>query len=603
MYVKTIRLDNRDWRLEIRTMSTQNTTVPSASLNKLAQLIAARKSEAAGNTKDNKNIGNTTPTHISTPTHIPVPVPSPVPIPIPITLKEDHTHKQFQGVIEYNKEQQEFINQSGSCVLIGAAGTGKTTCTKGKVLDLIQSGAAGTMQIEGHKYLTSGNAGIVATSFTRRAVSNLKRALPADLKDNCITIHKLLEYEPVYYETIDETTGMEKKTMRFEPRRNIYNPLPESIRYIIIDESSMVSVELYEQIVAACPHNPVFIFLGDIQQLPPVFGSAILGYKLLELPVTELTQVYRQALNSPIISLATDIRSGVTGVYKEQMKKETEDGKLTIHPWKKKIHADIATLTFAKFITTALDAGGYDPEEDMILIPFNKACGTEEINKHIANHIALRNKKIVHEVIAGFNKHYFSLGDRVLYDKEDATIVSIEKNPEYTGAHPQPASTTLDYWGHNWGGHTAAVDESTHDIDIMLANIAISGDDEDRVRKASHKIRVKLADSGAEVTVDTASDLNSMLLSYSLTVHKSQGSEWRKVFILFHQSHNTMLQRELLYTAVTRAREELYIICESDTFERGVRSQKIKGTTLAEKAEFFKGSLKKREERLMNPSM
>jgi ATP-dependent exoDNAse (exonuclease V) alpha subunit len=582
--------------------NSQNTTISSASLNKLAQLIAARKSEAAGNTisHSNSNI-NTGNTNYNT-TAIPAPVPTQTQTQtqMPSVPAIHSSNKQFQGVIEYNKEQQDFIDQKGSCVLIGAAGTGKTTCTKGKVLELIQSGAAGIMQIEGHRYLTSGNAGIVATSFTRRAVSNLKRALPEDLKNNCITIHKLLAYEPVRYETIDETTGMEKKTMRFEPQRNIYNPLPESIRYIIIDESSMVSVRLYQRLVAACPHNPVFIFLGDIQQLPPVFGPAILGYKLLELPVTELTQVYRQALNSPIISLATDIRSGVTAIYKEQVKRETEDGKLTIHPWKKKIHADIATLTFAKFITTALDAGGYDPEEDMILVPFNKACGTEEINKHIANHIALRNKKIVHEVIAGFNKHYFSLGDRVLYDKEDATIVSIEKNPEYTGAHPQPASATLDYWGHNWGGHTTVADENIHDIDVMLANMAISGDDEDRVRKASHKIKVRLEDSGAEITVDTASDINSMLLSYSLTVHKSQGSEWRRVFILFHQSHNTMLQRELLYTAVTRAREELYIICEPDTFERGVRSQKIKGTTLAEKAEFFKGSLKRREESLMD---
>ena len=50
-----------------------------------------------------------------------------------------------------------------------------------------------------------------------------------------------------------------------------------------------------------------------------------------------------------------------------------------------------------------------------------------------------------------------------------------------------------------------------------------------------------------------------------------------------------MMQRELLYTAVTRAREELYVICEGDTFTKGVLSQRIKGNTLAEKAEFFKG--------------
>ena len=52
-----------------------------------------------------------------------------------------------------------------------------------------------------------------------------------------------------------------------------------------------------------------------------------------------------------------------------------------------------------------------------------------------------------------------------------------------------------------------------------------------------------------------------------------------------------MLQRELLYTAITRAKETLYIICEPETFVNGINSQKIKGETIAEKAEFFKGKV------------
>jgi ATP-dependent exoDNAse (exonuclease V) alpha subunit len=56
-----------------------------------------------------------------------------------------------------------------------------------------------------------------------------------------------------------------------------------------------------------------------------------------------------------------------------------------------------------------------------------------------------------------------------------------------------------------------------------------------------------------------------------------------------------MLQRELLYTAVTRAREELYIICEPEMFAKGILSQRVKGNTLAEKAEFFKGKIGKEE--------
>jgi len=61
------------------------------------------------------------------------------------------------------------------------------------------------------------------------------------------------------------------------------------------------------------------------------------------------------------------------------------------------------------------------------------------------------------------------------------------------------------------------------------------------------------------------------------------------VYCIFHNSHNRNLQRELLYTAITRAQKELYVICEPETFVQGVLSQHIIGNTLAEKAEYFKG--------------
>ena len=57
-----------------------------------------------------------------------------------------------------------------------------------------------------------------------------------------------------------------------------------------------------------------------------------------------------------------------------------------------------------------------------------------------------------------------------------------------------------------------------------------------------------------------------------------------------------MIQRELLYTAITRAREELYVICEPDTFEKGINGQRIKGNTLAEKYTYFQGKLDANEE-------
>ncbi len=498
---------------------------------------------------------------------------------------------KYGNTIQLNSKQLEFVNLAGSgksCVLIGAAGTGKTTCQKAVVSNLIQSGAAGILNSGGHKHLVSGTPGIVICAYTRRAVANIRRNMPADLQNNCITIHKLLEYQPVFYEVDDPVSGKTKNTMKFEAARNRMNPLPSSIHTVIFEESSMIGTDLHQEVIDALPHSCQIIYLGDIQQLPPVFGPAILGFKLLELPVVELTEVYRQALESPIISLAHRILSGKK-ISAAEFQAWNFPGKLKIRPWKKKIDDLNAVITLGNVFRTFESEGIYDPEEDIILIPFNKSCGTLELNKLIANALARKREAVTYEIIAGFQKVYLSIGDKVLYDKEDAVIVDIFPNPTYGGKPAQRESKYLDYWGHKSQKDEVDIDnEDEEALDFILSQAA-SSDDEDRVNKASHKIKLRMLDTEREVTIDSAGDVNSLLLGYALTVHKSQGSEWRKVFLCFHHTHSKMIQRELLYTAVTRAREELYIICEGDTFVKGIESQKVKGNTLAEKAEWFKG--------------
>jgi ATP-dependent exoDNAse (exonuclease V) alpha subunit len=84
-----------------------------------------------------------------------------------------------------------------------------------------------------------------------------------------------------------------------------------------------------------------------------------------------------------------------------------------------------------------------------------------------------------------------------------------------------------------------------------------------------------------------------MSFGYALSIHKSQGSEWERVFLFLHNSHATMMSRELIYTAVTRAKQSLFIVLEGDQkpYQNSIRiaSQRprIPGTTLAEKIEFF----------------
>jgi ATP-dependent exoDNAse (exonuclease V) alpha subunit len=295
-------------------------------------------------------------------------------------------------------------------------------------------------------------------------------------------------------------------------------------------------------------------------------------------------------LESPIISLAHRILSGKT-LQSTEFPDWKKPGQLTIHPWKKKIDANNALNTAGQFFIQAETKAIYDPNEDIILIPFNKSFGTDELNKIIGNHLAKKQALPVYEVVAGFNKHYFCVGEKVLYDKEDAIITEITRNPSYTGTPAIPHSPTLDYWGYDPEAKSHH-NEETGDVDFLLSQVAMADNSEDRVRQSSHIIKIRMSGSDTELKLDKAAEVNALLLGYALTVHKSQGSEWRKVFFVCHQSHATMLQRELLYTAVTRAREELYIICEPETFVKGIQSQRVKGNTLAEKAEYFKGKLK-----------
>ena len=509
---------------------------------------------------------------------------------IPTLNKTGFSTDRNGKVITYNLKQQEFVNLAGSgvsCVLIGAAGTGKTTVMKEVVSSLIQNGTVGILDSAGHKHLSSGTPGIVICAYTRRAVNNIRKNLSLDVQSNCITIHKLLEYQPTYYEVIDESTGDTKTKMCFEPARSQINPLPSSIRTIIFEESSMIGTDLYKEVISACPHNPQLIFLGDIQQLPPVFGPAILGFKLLSLPVVELTEVYRQALESPIISLAHRILSGKPIPHSSYG--EWKKPGLTIHAWKKKISPQDALNTAGQFFIASEKSGLYDPEEDMILLPFNKSFGTEELNKIIANHLSKKRGADTYEVVAGFTKHYFSVGDKVLYEKEDAIITKIETNPAYSGARFLPHSPTLDYWGYDPVHREHESGDS--DVDFLLSQVAHSENSGERVQQSSHTLTLQMMDSELEIKVDKAASINSMLLGYCLTCHKSQGSEWDKVFVVTHQSHATMVQREWLYTSITRAKKELYIICEDDTFTKGILNARVKGNTLADKANYFKGKL------------
>jgi ATP-dependent exoDNAse (exonuclease V) alpha subunit len=539
---------------------------------------------------------------------------------------------------EWNEQQTAAIHSfmaGKSFCLIGAAGTGKTSTLKGAVASATLNSLIPILETS-TKHLSIGKPGIVLTSFTNMAVRQIAKHFSRDV--TCVTIHKLLEFAPVYYE-ITKEDGTIGKTMRFEPMRNRANPLPRKLYKIVVDESSMVEVALIKMLEDALPDPSAvqWIYLGDLNQLPPVYGQAILGKKLMELPIIELTTVYRQALLSPIISLATKMKDGLAIPVSEKIVEDCgEHGKLTIHPWGKALHWEDALNKASDFCKAAIQQKELDPFKDIILCPFNVNLGCIELNSRIADWLGRTRNAVVYEVIAGFKTHYYAIGDKVLVNKREAVITNISRNRSYSGKRPiNPDTHIIDRWGGakkrvNHEGlsaaqiaELAATPESNEDIDALLASLSTTNTVvEDRKTSSSHQITVRfingtdptkwtphdsvLDDELYELaTLESASEVNDMLFAYAITVHKSQGSEWRKVFLILHTnglgSHAQMCSRELIYTAITRAAQELYLICDPDrgmkagTLTKAAKSPRLKGNTLAEKLVSLKEKFDKEE--------
>lgn len=491
-------------------------------------------------------------------------------------------HETFALSIELNERQKlavEYARAGKSFVLTGAAGTGKTTACREIARAFLQAGDLGRHTFKVGDGLKQTSHGIAFCSYTRRATANIRRALHRDpelaeeLEVNVVTIHKLLEYEPEFYIGEDG-----KNKMRFVPKRDASNPL--DIRVLCIEEGSMLGLDLYEKLFAALRPDTIIIFVGDINQLPPVFGKSIMNYALGQLPVIELTEVYRQALDSGVIVNAHNILKG-------QVPVENKDTQLVTGSQKEHVGQERMSRALGSMFFKLWDAGEYDPEQDIILSPWNKQpCGTDNLNNWIAQFLGEKRNAMVYEILAGRRKMYLAVGDRVMYEKQDGIITAIRHNTNYLGKPPQPAGTDVTRFGMRKMSENA-----THeDFEAMAggyANINIDEvQDEEKKQQSSHVVEITL-DDGRKDYLRSIGDYaeNVFSLGYVLTVHKAQGCEWRKVFVILHKDHTLggFLTRELLYTAITRAREKVILIAKPDTIAKAVKQQTIKGNTLEEK--------------------
>lgn len=519
--------------------------------------------------------------------------------------------ESFSLDIVLNPMQQmavEYAKAGKSFVLTGPAGTGKTTAERAIVRAIWEAG-----NYKSHAFRDKRSArtypgpGIAVVSFTNKAANTSRKAIHRDeelaeeLPHNITTIHNLLEFAPVFFERADGTTGM-----KFEPRRNEFNPIDCST--IIIEEASTVgALDLYQHLYRALRPNTTLIFVGDINQLPPIFSPSILNYALVQLPVVELTEIYRQAQDSPIISNAHRILRGeslqearphftvVSGKHLPKMPGMSfcvQKLVKSLAPWSLK--AD----------PTANGELIYDPEQDIILTPYNKSdLGTKEINNHIAQFLGLRREAVVHHIIAGIHQHYLAVGDRVYFFKKEAVITAINKHGGYIGKKPKEPAVNLTRWGImvHTGQESKGGKPSPEDYELEMEgyeNMNVDDiPDEQTKQAASHIVHIQYIDDDVSDTIETSGEFApaNFSLGYALTCHKAQGSEWRKVFVIFHRNQLAHLNREWLYTAVTRARTHAMIIDFCDMSNQVIQTQRIKGNSVQDKIAWFNSEVSLKE--------
>lgn len=486
-------------------------------------------------------------------------------------------------LLAVKKAKALFLNEPGAIdfILTGAAGTGKTT-----TLQAILEELALTEQ-------TMGSVRIL--SFTNKAIGNVAKKLPLRLRSICQTAHSFLEFKPEFFTKLN-AEGDIVNTMRFIETRNASNPVI-GVSLIIFEESSTLDIPLFNKICDAAPEAR-FMFVGDIHQLPPIFGRSILEVKSEESRnakqdnIVRLSKVYRQALKSPIIKIAHRILEGkpIPKAEAQSFECATEHGELKFSFYAKKISADIAIARMGTFFSSLIEQNKFKQEEDIILIPNNVGFGSIELGKILAQKFGELRNAIVHEVICGFTKQYLAEGDLVLCNKENYRIKSIEYNSKYYGVTPKQASTCLSRWGLYSGG-AKEIAQAGKELNLEDVHANPYGSLEEaqgvsRVNAASHiitlvptTIREGLTEKDVTITLSSGTDIAGILSADCISVHKSQGSEYNKVYFLLHNSHyrGKLICRELLYTAVTRAKNSLHVICEADSFEVGVTRKAVRG--------------------------
>ncbi|MGO9606939.1 MAG: ATP-dependent RecD-like DNA helicase [Candidatus Binataceae bacterium] len=373
-------------------------------------------------------------------------------------------------------------------VITGGPGTGKTTILRSLLAALADAGLKPTL-----------------AAPTGRAAHRLQDATGRDAR----TIHRLLEYSP-------ETGGFVRGE-NFPLRTN----------YLIVDEASMMDLELASSLLSALMPNCSLVLVGDRDQLPSVGPGSVLKDVIASdlVPVVQLREVYRQARESRIISNAHGLNKG----YFPDVSNDPEGDFFFFE----RAAPDEVVATIKQLVRERLIGkfGIRDPRDIQVLTPMNRGpLGTHALNREL--------QELLNPIARGIRS-----GDREI--REGDRVIQLRN----------------DYEKGIFNGSIGRV---------------LSVDTE--------RARVGVAFEEGHAEYDQ-SELDELGLAYAISVHKSQGSQYPAVIIPVHPSHYLMLRRNLIYTAITRAERVCVLVGTKAALQQSVRNQdeRRRATRLADR--------------------
>jgi exodeoxyribonuclease V alpha subunit len=393
---------------------------------------------------------------------------------------------QFESLlgVELGKEQRVAVGQaarSSVLVITGGPGVGKTTIVRAILTIFDRAG------IETRLAAPTGRAAKRMSEATGREAT---------------TLHRLLEFEP----------------RRGSFKRDAKRPIPAGA--VIVDEASMVDLILADALFQAVEPGTRLILVGDVDQLPSIGPGAVLRDVIASkwIPFVRLTQIFRQAKESLIVTNAHRINAGLSPVAPAQG--EPADFFVI-----ERTDPEAAKRTIVELVTSRIPAKfGMDPMRDVqVLTPMHRgAAGSRALNEALQLALNPAGAAIVRGGLS------LRKGDKVMQLRND----------------------------YDRGVYNGDVGIVTH-IDP----------EEGRLRVGYEQAAPDLVSRGGELLGDRevpydAANLDELTLAYAQSVHKAQGSEYPAVVIPLLTSHFVMLSRNLLYTAVTRGKRLVVLVAD-----------------------------------------